>query len=71
MKVKAEEHSFLDWSEDDSAIEVDFNSTYQIYKNFSATLELGYVFVDQSNLDFGQEEQDDIFRSALTFVYKF
>ena len=40
-------------------------------KNFSATLELGYVFVDQSNLDFGQEEQDDIFRSALTFVYKF
>ncbi len=71
MKVKAEEHSFLDWSEDDSAIEFDFNSTYQIYKNFSATLELGYVFVDQSNLDFGQEEQDDIFRSALTFVYKF
>ncbi len=55
-------------SEDDTLIEVDFNSTYQIYKNFSATLELGYVFVDQDNVE---EEQDDIFRSALTFVYKF
>ncbi len=55
-------------TEDDTLIEVDFNSTYQIYKNFSATLELGYVFVDQDNV---QEEQDDIFRSALTFVYKF
>ena len=57
-------------TEDDTLVEVDFNSTYQIYKNFSATLELGYVFVDQSNLD-GADEQDDIFRSALTFIYKF
>ena len=61
---------FLDWTEDDSAVEVDFNSTYQIYKNFAATLELGYVFIDQSNIGAG-EEQDDIFRSALTFVYNF
>ena len=66
----AERDLFMTPTEDDSFVEVDFNSTYQIYKNFSATLELGYVFVDQSNLD-GADEQDDIFRSALTFVYKF
>ncbi len=66
----ADRDLFMTPTEDDSFVEVDFNSTYQIYKNFSATLELGYVFVDQSNLD-GADEQDDIFRSALTFVYKF
>ena len=58
-------------TEDDSAIEIDFDTTYQIYKNLSATLQLGYVFFDQSNLAPLAEEQDDIFRSALTFVYKF
>ena len=61
----------IELTEDDSAIEIDFDTTYQIYKNLSATLQLGYVFIDQSNLAAGQEEQDDIFRSALTFVYKF
>ena len=61
----------IELTEDDSAIEIDFDTTYQIYKNLSATLQLGYVFFDQSNLAAGQEEQDDIFRSALTFVYKF
>ncbi len=58
-------------TEDDSAVEIDFDTTYQIYKNLSATLQLGYVFFDQSNLAPLAEEQDDIFRSALTFVYKF
>ncbi len=58
------------FTEDDSAIEIDFNTTYQIYKNFSATLQLGYVFFDQSKIS-SEDEQDDIFRSALAFVYKF
>ncbi len=61
----------IELTEDDSAIEIDFDTTYQIYKNLSATLQLGYVFFDQSNLAAGEEEADDIFRSALTFVYKF
>ena len=59
------------FSEDDSAIEIDFDTTYQIYKNLSATLQLGYAMFDQDNLPFGVDEQDDIFRSALTFIYKF
>ena len=59
------------FTEDDSAVEIDFDTTYQIYKNFSATLQLGYVIFDQSNLADGENEQDDIFRSALAFVYKF
>ncbi len=58
-------------TEDDNLIEVDFNSTYEIYKNLSATLELGYIFVDMGNLAQGVEEHDDVFRSALTFVYNF
>ncbi len=58
------------FTEDDSAVEINFDTTYQIYKNFSATLQLGYVFFDQSKID-SEDEQDDIFRSALAFVYKF
>lgn len=63
--------AFDNITEDDSLVEFDFNSTYEIYKNFAATLELGYVLVDQSNLAAGVEEQDDIFRTGLTFVYNF
>ncbi len=59
-----------DLTEDDSVVEIDFDSTYQIYKNLSATLQLGYAIFDQSKID-NAAEQDDIFRSALTFVYKF
>ena len=58
-------------TEDDSVIEIDFDSTYQIYKNLSATLQLGYAIFDQDNLPLLAEEQDNIFRSALTFIYKF
>ena len=58
-------------TEDDSVVEIDFDTTYQIYKNLSATLQLGYAIFDQSNLPVGVDEQDDIFRSALTFIYKF
>jgi len=57
-------------TEDDSVVEIDFDTTYQIYKNFSATLQLGYAIFDQSNIA-SAAEQDDIFRSALAFVYKF
>lgn len=57
-------------TEDDSVVEIDFDTTYQIYKNFSATLQLGYAIFDQSKI-VSAAEQDDIFRSALAFVYKF
>ena len=57
-------------SEDDSIVEINFDSTYEIYKNFSATLQLGYAIIDQ-DLAAGQEEQDNVFRSALAFVYNF
>jgi len=57
-------------TEDDSVVEIDFDTTYQIYKNLSATLQLGYAIFDQSKID-SAAEQDDIFRSALTFLYKF
>ena len=62
---------FENLTEDDSIVEINFDSTYEIYKNFSATLQLGYAIVDQSNLNANVEEQDNIFRSALAFVYNF
>lgn len=68
MGINAFESGFF--TSKDHLVEVDFNSTYQIYKNLSATLELGYVFVNQNSLA-DTPEQDDIFRSGLTFVYNF
>ena len=58
--------NFKRLTEDDNLIEIDFNSTYEIYKNLSATLELGYLIVDMDNLSPDSDEQDDIFRSTIT-----
>lgn len=60
--------AFLDSSE--SVVEINFNSTYEIYKNFSTTLELGWLTAD-FNEHFHNGEDDDIIRAALTFVYSF
>ncbi len=63
---------------DDNVVEVNFNSTYEIYKNFHAHLELGWLTADFGKRDnqsitdvLGKDADDDIFRSALSFVYKF
>lgn len=67
--------SFFDnFTDEDSAVEIDFNSTYEIYKNLSATVELGYLFVDMGKLSQDAKNSgidDNIFRSTLRFVYNF
>lgn len=67
--------SFFDnFTDEDSAVEIDFNSTYEIYKNLSATVELGYLFVDMGKLSQADKDSgidDNIFRSTLRFVYNF
>ena len=60
----------------DSIIEVDFNSTYQIYKNLVAVLELSYLFQDIDdnvwrNADNQKGDFSDAWRAALNFRYKF
>ncbi len=60
----------------DYIIEVDFNSTYNIYKNLVAVLELSYLFQDiDGNVwrTAAGEKGDfsDAWRAALNFRYKF
>lgn len=65
---------FDNLTDEDSVVEIDFNSTYEIYKNLSATMELGYLFVDMGKLTQAQKDtgiDDNIFRSTLRFVYTF
>lgn len=65
---------FANLTDEDSVVEIDFNSTYEIYKNLSATMELGYLLVDMGKLNQDQKNtgiDDNIFRSALRFVYTF
>lgn len=59
-----------DMGDDDSVVELNFNSTYQIYKNLSTSLEIGYMFVDMDR-HYSNDEDKDVFRSALSFSYSF
>lgn len=71
---KASGSFFDNFTDEDSAVEIDFNSTYEIYKNLSATLELGYLFADMGKLTQEQRHSgmdDNIFRSSLRLVYNF
>ena len=58
--------NYLTWS--DTVYEFDFNTTYQIYKNLAANLELAYVIND---LDDQTTKGDDDWRAALHFKYSF
>lgn len=70
----ADDVIFNNLTDEDSVVEIDFNSTYEIYKNLSATMELGYLIVDMDKLSQAQKNtgiDDNIFRSTLRFVYTF
>ncbi len=55
----------------DSAVEVDFTTTYNIYKNLAAQLELGYVFQNfNSRLRAGQKYVNG-WNIAVNFKYTF
>ncbi len=60
----------------DHVVEVDFDTTYQIYKNFVSVLELSYAFQDFDeavwrNADGQGRDFSDAWRAALNFQYKF
>ena len=50
--------------------EFDFDTTYQIYKNLTAKLELAYVLNDLDE-DFAGAKTEDDWRAALSFRYAF
>ena len=56
----------------DSVVELALTSNYKIYKNLSACLELAYLIsdFDENVWGAGQYDEDD-WRAALTFTYKF
>ena len=58
---------------EDSVVELDFSTTYNIYKNLSAYLEAAYVFEDfDNNTQMGRASSyDDAWKVALQFEYKF
>ena len=57
---------------DDSVVEIDFSTTYNIYKNLTAYLEAAYVFEDFDNGgQYRQASYDDAWKVALQFEYKF
>lgn len=56
--------------DDDDVLEINFNSTYEIYKNLSTALELGWLTADFDR-HLNADEDDDIFRAALSFTYTF
>ena len=58
---------------DDSAVEFNVLSTYQIYKNLTSALELAYIIEDfDTNTSHGRSgSYDDDWRVALHFEYKF
>lgn len=57
----------------DSAVELDFVSTYQIYENLATALELSYIFQDfDKNIGPRNGQKfDDNFRATLNFRYTF
>ncbi len=61
---------------EDNLVEFDLFSTYNIYKNLSATLELGYIIADiddgaHSDKTTKANYNDGAWRTGMTFVYKF
>ncbi len=55
-------------TDEDSFVAFDFISTYQIYKNLAAHLELSYFITDFAK---EREMDEDGFNAELTFEYKF
>lgn len=62
-------------TKDDSAIEVNLDSTYQIYENLSATLELGYIHLDIDNQNGYKRSdvynEDNAWNAQLILMYEF
>ncbi len=63
-------------TENDYLVEFNLDSTYQLYKNLSATLQLGYIIngVDEETWNHkrnGDWEKRDAYKAALIFKYKF
>ncbi|MDL2306446.1 outer membrane homotrimeric porin [Desulfovibrio sp. OttesenSCG-928-C06] len=58
----------------DWAVEVDFDTEYKIYENFSTILELSYIYMDIDNKSGeyrGSNEDENAWNAQVTFSYAF
>ena len=59
------------FNEDDAFVEIDLNTTYKIYKNLTARLELAYIITDFSDETKAAKGDDDDWFAGLTFDFRF
>jgi hypothetical protein len=60
-----------EFMEDDSLIEVTFDTKYQIYDELAAYLELGYINIDWDDTDVHAADAEDLYKAALGIKYDF
>jgi hypothetical protein len=59
------------FAEDDSLIEVNFDTKYQIYDELAAYLELGYINIDWDDTKIHATDAEDLYKAALGIRYDF
>ncbi len=68
---RAVENNAQLFTRDDRAWEVNFNSSYQVYENLAAILELGYLAPSIKDADDRNLTDDDSWKAAAGFRYRF
>lgn len=58
------------WSEDDSAVEIDFVTTYSMYDNLDLVADLAYAFTDFDSEN-ANSSVDNVFKAGILAVYSF
>ena len=58
-------------TDEDSAIEVNFDTTYQIYENLKLVVEMGYIKLDMDEDTWGSDNFADAKKLVFNFVYDF
>lgn len=55
----------------DSAIEVNFDTTYKIYENLSLVVEMGWIKLDMDEGTWGSDDYSDAKKMVFNFIYEF
>jgi hypothetical protein len=56
---------------EDSAIEVNFDTTYKIYENLSLVVEMGWIKLDMDEDTWGTDDFSDAKKLVFNFIYNF
>ncbi|MBG3879030.1 porin [Desulfovibrio oxamicus] len=64
-------NTFVFLTDEDSAIEVNFDTTYKIYENLSLVVELGWIKLDMDEDTWGSDDYSDAKKMVFNFIYEF